>query len=219
MTDEKNESNDTGALSTTGGGISICCLPIIGQIEGHVLMPDNRKTTKYEHLIPLLVAVERDDNTDGLLLPLNTEGGDVEAGLALAELVAGMSKPTVSLVLGGGHSIGIPLAVSAKRSFIAPTATMTVHPVRMNGLVVGSPQTFWYFNRMQDRILGFVERHSKISASDLRALMMKTDEIATDTGSVLNGDEAVKVGIIDQLGGLSDALDALYKMIREKSEQ
>ena len=190
----------------------IHCLSVIGQIEGHYVLPDNQKTTKYENILPELVEINTDPKVSGLLILLNTVGGDVEAGLAIAEMIASMDKPTVSLVLGGGHSIGVPLAVSADRSFIVPSATMTVHPVRINGTVIGAPQTFYYFNRMQDRILDFVANHSKISSERLRELMMKTDEIATDVGSIIDGRQAVEEGIIDEIGGLSDALRTLIKM-------
>ena len=197
---------------------SIHCLSIIGQIEGHYILPEGQKATKYEHIIPLLVSIEEDDEVDGVLIVLNTMGGDVEAGLALAEMIASMKKPTVSLVLGGGHSIGVPLATSAKKSFIVPSATMTVHPVRINGLVVGVPQTFHYFNEMQKRIIGFICNHSHADPDQIRELMMRPDEIATDVGSIIDGDEAVKYGIIDAVGGLSDALEALREMIGEKRE-
>ncbi len=192
---------------------SIHCLSIIGQIEGHYLLPDGQKATKYEHLIPLLVSIEESEEIDGLLVVLNTMGGDVEAGLALAEMIASMTKPTVSLVLGGGHSIGVPLATSAKKSFIVPSATMTIHPVRINGLVVGVPQTFHYFNEMQKRIIGFICEHSRANPERVRELMMRPDEIATDVGSIIDGKEAVACGIIDAVGGLSDALAALREMI------
>ena len=195
---------------------SIHCLSIIGQIEGHYMLPEGQKATKYEHIIPLLVSIEEDDEVDGVLIVLNTMGGDVEAGLALAEMIASMKKPTVSLVLGGGHSIGVPLATSAKKSFIVPSATMTVHPVRINGLVVGVPQTFHYFNEMQKRIIGFICDHSRAKPDEIRELMMRPDEIATDVGSIIDGDEAVQYGIIDAVGGLSDALDALREMIGKK---
>ena len=175
-------------------------------------MNETQKTTKYENILPELVEINTDKSISGVLILLNTVGGDVEAGLAIAEMIASMDKPTVSLVLGGGHSIGVPLAVSAKKSFIVPSATMTVHPVRISGTVVGAPQTFYYFNRMQDRILDFVANHSKISAERLRELMMKTDEIATDVGSIIDGRQAVEEGIIDEIGGLSDALRTLIKM-------
>lgn len=205
-----------GAVVVKNSRETIHCLSIIGQIEGHYLLGDNQKTTKYEHIIPLLVAIEESDEIDGLLIVLNTMGGDVEAGLAIAEMIASMKKPTVSIVLGGGHSIGVPLAVSAKRSFIVPSATMTIHPVRMTGLVVGVPQTFFYFDRMQDRILNFISSHSKIKIDDLRTLMLKTDQIATDVGSIIDGKEAVKYGIIDKVGGLSDALSDIRKMINKE---
>ena len=194
--------------STKTGGIH--CLTIIGQIEGHQIMPDDTKTTKYEHVMPLLAAVEESDEIDGLLILLNTVGGDVEAGLGIAELIAGMSKPTVSLVLGGGHSIGVPLAVAAKRSFIAPSAAMTIHPVRLNGVVIGVPQTYNYFARIQERIVSFVTSHSNISREKYTELMMTTDEIANDVGSVIYGEEAVRYGLIDSIGTLSDALSFLH---------
>jgi ATP-dependent protease ClpP protease subunit len=194
---------------------SICCICIIGQIEGHFISSDNQKTTKYEHILPRLVEAQEDDKTDGVLLILNTMGGDVEAGLAIAELISTMSKPTVSIVLGGGHSIGVPLAVASKRTFIVPSATMTIHPVRISGTVVGAPQTFTYFRDMQERIISFICRNSRADADTLRQLMMRPDQIATDVGSVIAGEEAVKYGIIDAVGGLSDALEALREMIRE----
>ena len=224
-TDQKNENKinqiiDTGSVITGNGKHLIHCLTIIGQIEGHYILPSQNKTTKYEHVIPQLVAIEEEPNIDGLLIILNTVGGDVEAGLALAELVAGMKKPTVSLVLGGGHSIGVPLAVAAKHSFIAPSATMTIHPVRMNGLLLGVPQTLEYFQRMQERITQFVTQNSKISADRFYALSMNTEELVMDVGSVLDGKDAVKEGLIDSLGSLSDAIDCLYDMIDEyKAEQ
>lgn len=206
---------DTGSVIAKKDGRSIHCLTVIGQVEGHYLLGDGQKVTKYEHLIPMLVSIEEDKEADGLLLILNTMGGDVEAGLALAEMIASMKKPTVSLVLGGGHSIGVPLAVCTNESFIVPTATMTVHPVRISGTVVGAPQTFYHFQRMQDRILRFITEHSNIKEEKLRALLLKTDEIATDVGSILDGEEAVAVGLIDHVGGLSDALAALQKRIEE----
>ena len=198
---------------TTRGKHLIHCLTIIGQVEGHYILPAQNKTTKYEHVIPQLVAIEEDPEIRGLIVMINTVGGDVEAGLAIAELIAGMSKPTVSLVLGGGHSIGVPLAVSAKRSFIVPTATMTIHPVRMSGLVLGVPQTFSYFEKMQDRIVRFVAENSGITEGRFTELMMTTGELAMDVGTVLDGKHAVREGLIDSLGGLSDALEALYAMI------
>ncbi len=202
----------TGGVTAGHEGESIHCLSIIGQIEGHYLLGDNQKTTKYEHLIPLLVSIEENPEIKGLLVVLNTMGGDVEAGLALAEMIASMEKPTVSLVLGGGHSIGVPLAVAAKRSFIVPSATMTIHPVRTTGLVVGVPQTFRALREMQSRISDFICRHSHISAQKLEELMMRPDEMATDVGSVLDGNEAVRNGLIDEVGGLSQALACLHGM-------
>lgn len=206
----------SGAVITRSGGVNLQVLTIIGQIEGHTLLPDSQKTTKYEHLIPLLVAAEESDSIDGLLILLNTVGGDVEAGLALSELIAGMQKPTVSLVLGGGHSIGVPLAVSAKRSFIVPSATMTLHPVRTNGLVVGAPQSFLYFERIQERIIRFVTEHSGIGAERMRQLLFCTDEIATDMGSILDGKDAVKEKLIDEVGGLQEALCCLHVMTQKE---
>lgn len=205
----------SGSVVTKNPEGAIHCLSIIGQIEGHYLLGEGQKSTKYEHVIPLLVAIEENKEIDGLLIVLNTMGGDVEAGLAIAEMIASMSKPTVSIVLGGGHSIGVPLAVAAKRSFIVPSATMTIHPVRINGLVVGVPQTFRYFESMQKRIINFVVEHSKTSHENLTELMMRPDEIATDVGSIIDGKEAVDFGIIDKVGGLSDALEELKKMIKE----
>ncbi len=202
-----------GSVRVEERGRVLHCLTVIGQIEGHYLLPEQDKTTKYEHVIPQLVAIEEDPSVDGLLILLNTVGGDVEAGLAIAELIAGMKTPTVSLVLGGGHSIGVPLAVSAKQSFIVPSATMTIHPVRMNGLVLGVPQTLNYFDRMQERITNFVTANSSISPQTFTKLMMNTGELVTDMGTVLDGEKAVEYGLIDRLGGLSDALEALYKMI------
>ena len=204
---------ETGAVTTDNGRHVIHCLTIIGQIEGHYVLPAENKTTKYEHVMPQLVAIEESREIDGLLILLNTVGGDIEAGLALAELIAGMRKPTVSLVLGGGHSIGVPLAVAAKRSFIAPTATMTLHPVRTNGLVLGVPQAFSYFERMQERITGFVAGNSRMKPERFTELCMNTKELVTDVGSVLDGEKAVAEGLIDQLGSLSDAIGALYGMI------
>ena len=199
---------------------TVQCLTIIGQIEGHTLLPPTIKSTKYEHVLPLLTAVEERDDIDGLMLLLNTVGGDIEAGLAIAEMIAGMKKPTVSLVLGGGHSIGIPLAVCTKRSFITPTASMTVHPVRMTGLVVGAPQTFRYFQRIQEQIADFVTENSGISKEQFERYMMATGEMATDVGTILYGKEAVSSGLIDKLGGLNDALTALHKMIdKNKSKK
>ena len=201
---------------TTGGKHLIHCLTIIGQVEGHYILPPQNKSTKYEHVIPQLVAIEENPDIKGLLVILNTVGGDVEAGLAIAELIAGMKTPTVSLVLGGGHSIGVPLAVSASRSFIVPSATMTIHPVRMNGLVLGVPQSFSYFDKMQDRIVRFVTENSNISEARFRELMMKTGELAMDVGTTLGGEAAVEEGLIDRLGGLSDAIECLYSLIEER---
>ena len=203
------------ALTKTPHG-SVYCLTIIGQIEGHNTAASGAKTTKYEHVLPLLAKLEESDEVDGVLFLLNTVGGDVEAGLAIAELIAGMTKPTVSIVLGGSHSIGVPLAVAARRSFIAPSAAMTVHPVRLTGLVIGAPQTFYYFERVQERIVRFVTGNSHISREDLTRLMLRTDELAADVGSILYGEEAVQLGLIDQLGGLTDALNWLYQTIEEK---
>ena len=193
---------------------AIQCLSIVGQIEGHQLLPDDIKTTKYEHVLPLIAAVEEAEEIQGLLILLNTMGGDVEAGLAIAELIAGMKKPNVSLVLGGGHSIGVPLAVAAQKSFIAPSAAMTIHPVRINGVVIGVPQTYEYFNRIQERIVSFVTSHSGVKRERYLELMTATDELANDTGSVIYGEEAVKYGIIDAVGSLSDALEFLHEKIR-----
>lgn len=211
---------ETGSITVEKDGHSIHCLTIIGQIEGHYILPPQNKTTKYEHVIPQLVAIEESSEIEGLIVILNTVGGDIEAGLAIAELISGMKTPTVSLVLGGGHSIGVPLAVSAKHSFIVPSATMTVHPVRMNGLVLGVPQTFSYFQKMQERIVDFVTSNSNMSAEKFREFMLATGELATDVGTVLDGKAAVECGMIDSLGGLSDALDCLYNMIagNEKEE-
>lgn len=204
----------SNSITTTGDGITLHCMTVIGQIEGHYLLPNDQKATKYEQIIPLLVSVEESDEIDGLLIILNTVGGDVEAGLALSEMIASMSKPTVSIVLGGGHSIGVPLAVSAKKSFIVPSATMTVHPVRTTGLVVSAPQTYNYFNRMQDRILNFIESHSNTTVERLREMMLAKDELATDMGTVLEGKEAVECGLIDEVGGLTEAVCALRNMAR-----
>ena len=206
---------DLGADLTRSKNGSIYTLTIIGQVEGHQIQPENAKTTKYEHVLPLLASIEESEEIDGLLLLLNTVGGDIEAGLAIAEMVAGMKKPTVSLVLGGGHSIGIPLAVCTKHSFITPTASMTVHPVRMTGLVVGAPQTFRYFERIQEQIADFVTGNSRVDREKFLELMMRTGELATDVGTIVYGKEAVRLGLIDELGGLSDALECLHRMIRE----
>lgn len=203
----------TGEVETKNSKHLIHCLTVIGQIEGHYILPPQNKTTKYEHIMPSLVAIEQDRTIEGLVIILNTVGGDVEAGLAIAELIAGMKTPTVSIVVGGGHSIGVPLAVSAAKSFIVPSATMTIHPVRMTGLVLGVPQTLSYFDRMQERIVEFVTRNSNISSERFRELMMHTGELVMDVGSVLDGERAVKEGLIDKLGGLSDAIECLYELI------
>lgn len=216
---EENSSveqlKDFGSVTTTGGRHVIHCLTIVGEIEGHVLSSNQNKTTKYEHVIPQLVEVEENREIKGLLIILNTVGGDVEAGLAIAELIAGMKKPTVSLVLGGGHSIGVPLSVSAKKSFIVPSATMTVHPVRMTGLVLGVPQMLRHFERMQDRITTFVSANSKITKERFNELMMNIGEMVTDVGTVLDGNRAVDEGLIDSVGSLSDAISCLYDMIEK----
>ena len=214
--EEREQLVELGSdISKTKHG-NIYTLTIIGQVEGHQVLPETAKTTKYEHVLPLLAGIEESDDIDGLLLLLNTVGGDIEAGLAIAEMVAGMKKPTVSLVLGGGHSIGIPLAVCTKKSFITPTASMTVHPVRMTGLVVGAPQTFRYFQRIQEQIADFVTANSGITREKFEGYMMATGEMATDVGTILYGKEAVASGLIDKLGGLSDALNALHRMIDKR---
>ena len=210
---------DLGASTVKTQDGTIHTLTIVGTIEGHQEERSGAKTTKYEHVLPLLTAVEESDEADGLLILLNTMGGDIEAGLAIAEMIAGMSKPTVSLVLGGGHSIGVPLAVAAKESFIVPSGAMTIHPVRLNGLVIGVSQTFHYFERIQDRICDFVTRNSRISRKDFEHLMLNTGEMAADVGSVIYGKEAVELGLIDHLGGLSDALECLHRMMREEQER
>lgn len=203
----------TGEVVSRNSKHLIHCLTIIGQVEGHYLLPPQNKTTKYEHIMPALVAVEQDRSVEGLVIILNTVGGDVEAGLAIAELIAGMKTPTVSIVVGGGHSIGVPLAVSAKRSFIVPSATMTIHPVRMSGTVLGVPQTLSYFDKMQERISRFVCKNSNISPERFKQLMMNTGELTMDMGTVIDGETAVNEGLIDRLGGLSDAIEELYRLI------
>ena len=213
---ERSSIAETGSITAHTARGTVHCITIVGQIEGHMELPAQNKTTKYEHVIPQLVAIEESDDVEGLLIILNTVGGDVEAGLAIAELLSTMRTPTASLVLGGGHSIGVPLAVSCRRSFIVPSATMTVHPVRMNGLVLGVPQTLSYFEKMQDRIVRFIAHNAKISADDFRALMMKTGELVMDVGTVLDGAGAVDCGLIDQMGGLSDALAFLNRTIEEE---
>lgn len=226
MKDQEEQSRDANTQSIVDMGSSliktekgtIYVLTIVGQIEGHQLLPPTSKSTKYEHVLPLLAMVEENEQVDGLLILLNNGGGDVEAGLAISELIASMSKPTVSLVLGGSHSIGVPLAVSAKQSFIAPSAAMTIHPVRLNGLVIGVPQTFYYFERIQDRIIQFVTANSKIKREAFTKLMLQTGELAADVGSVIYGEEAVELGLIDKIGGLSDALACLHEMIEERKK-
>ena len=211
---------DLGAATVKSGHGTVYILTIVGQIEGHQVLPENTKSTKYEHVLPLLAAMEEAEDIDGILILLNTVGGDIEAGLAIAELIAGMKKPTVSLVLGGGHSIGVPLAVSARVSMIVPSASMTVHPVRMNGTVIAAPQTFHYFERIQERIIHFVGKNSHIGEETFKELMLNTDELAADIGSILYGREAVELGLIDRIGGLGDALDCLHDMIaREKARR
>ena len=230
--DDENGASDTDEsldraelIEKTGEVVShnakhlIHCLTVIGQVEGHYVLPSQNKTTKYEHIMPALVAIEQDRTIEGLVIILNTVGGDVEAGLAIAELIAGMKTPTVSLVVGGGHSIGVPLAVSAMKSFIVPSATMTIHPVRMNGLVLGVPQTLSYFDKMQDRIVNFVTANSGISEDDFRSLMMKTGELVMDVGTVVDGAKAVEIGLIDSLVGLSDAIECLYDLIEQSGEK
>lgn len=217
--EEREQVIELGSDITKSSQGNIYTLTIIGQVEGHQVLPETVKTTKYEHVLPLLAGIEESDEIDGLLLLLNTVGGDIEAGLAIAEMIAGMKKPTVSLVLGGGHSIGIPLAVCTKKSFITPTASMTVHPVRMTGLVVGAPQTFRYFQRIQEQIADFVTDNSGITKEQFERYMMATGEMATDVGTILYGKEAVSSGLIDKLGGLNDALSALHKMIDKQKKR
>jgi len=214
--EDREDIVETGSVVTHGRRGNIHCITIIGQIEGHTVLGSDTKTTKYEHVCPTLAAVEEDDGIDGLLIMLNTVGGDIEAGLAIAELIAGMTKPTASLILGGGHSIGVPLAVAADFSIIAESAAITIHPVRMSGVVVGAPQTFNYFERVQERITSFVERHSKMSAESFREYMLRVGELATDVGTVIYGREAVDIGLIDKVGGLSDALSFLHAQQKKK---
>ncbi len=221
-TEEPREGGELRQIVEMGSSVvtnrhgTVHCLTIIGQIEGHMVLPGNTKTTKYEHVLPLLASVEESDEVDGLLLLLNTVGGDIEAGLGIAELVAGMTKPTATLVLGGGHSIGVPLAVCGKRTFIVPSASMTIHPVRMGGTVINAPATYRYFERMQERIVDFVARNSRISGEKFRELMLSVGDMANDVGSVIYGKEAVALGLIDRIGSLGDALDRLYRMMEEK---
>lgn len=219
LAEEIRQIKEMGSVTLPDAKHVIHCLNIIGQVEGHYILPAQNKTTKYEHIIPALVAIEQDRSIEGLVIILNTVGGDVEAGLAIAELIASMKTPTVSMVVGGGHSIGVPLAVCAKKSFIVPSATMTIHPVRMNGLVLGVPQTLSYFDKMQERIVRFVCDNSAIKPERFRELMMSTGELVMDVGSVIDGEQAVKEGLIDRLGGLSEAIDCLYDMIENSSEK
>ena len=217
--EQTQQIKEFGNITLPNAKHCIHCLNIIGQVEGHYILPPQNKTTKYEHIIPALVAIEQDLSIEGLVIILNTVGGDVEAGLAIAELIAGMKTPTVSLVVGGGHSIGVPLAVCAKKSFIVPSATMTIHPVRMSGLVLGVPQTLSYFSKMQERIVRFVCDNSNMKPERFRELMMATGELVMDVGSVIDGDMAVKEGLIDRLGGLSDVIECLYDMIENNSQK
>lgn len=219
LAEDIRQIKEMGSVTLPDAKHVIHCLNIIGQVEGHYILPAQNKTTKYEHIIPALVAIEQDRSIEGLVIILNTVGGDVEAGLAIAELIASMKTPTVSMVVGGGHSIGVPLAVCAKNSFIVPSATMTIHPVRMNGLVLGVPQTLSYFDKMQERIVRFVCDNSAIKPERFRELMMSTGELVMDVGSVIDGEQAVKEGLIDRLGGLSEAIDCLYDMIENSSEK
>ena len=222
MDQRQQQIVDMGSSTITTQRGTIHTLTIVGQIEGHQILPPSTKSTKYEHVMPLLATIEESEDIDGLLILLNTMGGDIEAGLGIAELIASMSKPTVSLVLGGGHSIGVPLAVSAKTSFIAPSAAMTIHPVRMSGLVIGVAQTFNYFQRIQERIIQFVTHNSNVKRETFTKMMLQTEELASDVGSVIYGEEAVRIGLIDRIGGLSDALDRLHEMMderRNKAEQ
>ena len=221
---EKNEEKaavpvqpiiDMGSTVVKNSRGTVHCLTIVGQVEGHMVLPNNTKSTKYEHVLPLLAALEQSEQVDGVLLLLNTVGGDIEAGLAIAELIAGLTKPTAAIVLGGSHSIGVPLAVAAQRSFAVPSAAMTIHPVRMSGTVIAAPQTYNYFQRLQERIVAFVAGHSRISAEKFQALMLAKDDMAADVGSVIYGEEAVHLGIIDQLGGLREGLDWLYRKMNE----
>ena len=215
---EENNIAETGSITAKTARGTVHCITIVGQIEGHMELPAQNKTTKYEHLIPQITAVEQAEEIDGMLILLNTVGGDVEAGLAIAELIAGMTKPTVSLVLGGGHSIGVPLAVAARKSFIAASAAMTIHPVRMNGTIIAVPQAFEYLSKIQERIVDFITSHSHISAECLQQLMRETGQLTADVGTVISGKQAVELGLIDAVGTLSEALDALYDMIGKTPE-
>lgn len=215
---ENNRPSDTGSITTQSSHGVIHCITIIGTIEGHQEAPESTKTTKYEHILPQLAAIEESEEIDGLLILLNTVGGDVEAGLAIAELIAGMRTPTVALILGGSHSIGVPLAVAARRTFIAPSASMMLHPVRISGTVIGAPQTYEYFRQIQKRITRFIVRNSSVSERDLDQLMMATGELATDVGTVVGAKQAVKLGLCDKIGSLHDALDCLHEMINQNRE-
>ncbi len=226
MSEEKNNNNNESnngpadiSTEIVNAPHKIHCLTIIGQIEGHMLLPPQSKTTKYENVIPTLASIEENSEIEGLLILLNTMGGDVEAGLAIAEMISTMSKPTVSLVLGGGHSIGVPLAVASKYSYIVPSATMTIHPIRMTGTIIGSSQTYNYFQKVQDRVVSFIARNSNTSKDEVLRLMLETDNIANDVGTIIFGEEAVSHGIIDSVGGLSDALCKLYELIEQGGEQ
>ncbi len=219
MSMDKNEQNLLQDVGAAGEGSGIHCVSIIGQIEGHQVLPEDSKTTKYEHLMPMLAAMEESEDIKGVLFLVNTAGGDVDAGLGLAELIAGMSKPTASLVLGGGHSIGVPLAVAAKKSFIVSSAAMTVHPVRLTGVIIGTEQTYNYFSRIEDRIVGFVSSHSHISREKLTEMMHASENMANDLGTVLTGEDAVSCGLIDAVGSLRDALDYLHGEIGEKKKK
>ena len=216
---QREQTIEFGSAELKSQEGNIHCLTIIGQIEGHQVLPETTKTTKYEHVIPQIAVIEESPDIDGLLILINTVGGDIEAGLAIAELIAGMKKPTVSLVLGGGHSIGVPLAVCAKKSMIVPAASMTIHPVRISGTVIGAPQTYHYFDRIQDQIVEFVCKNSRVDREEFMNLMLATDELATDVGSVVYGDKAVSIGLIDRLGGLSDALSCLHRMIEKQNRK
>lgn len=215
---KENNIAETGSITAKTSRGTVHCITIVGQIEGHMELPAQNKTTKYEHLIPQITAVEQEEEIDGLLILINTVGGDVEAGLAIAELIAGMSKPTVSLVLGGGHSIGVPLAVAAKKSFIARSAAMTIHPVRMNGTIIAVPQAFEYLAKIQERIVDFVTGHSGITAQTMQKLMLETGQLTSDVGTVISGEEATKIGLIDAVGTLQESLNALYEMIEENKK-
>ena len=219
MDQRQQQIVDMGSSTITTQRGTIHTLTIVGQVEGHQILPPNTKSTKYEHVMPLLATIEESEEIDGLLILLNTMGGDIEAGLGIAELIASMSKPTVSLVLGGGHSIGVPLAVSAKTSFIALSAAMTIHPVRMSGLVIGVAQTFNYFQRIQERIIQFVTHNSNVKRETFTKMMLQTEELAADVGSVIYGEEAVRIGLIDKIGGLSDALECLHTMMDQRREE